>query len=299
MTDTELVKKCPLAPQSAVSRKLSQIWSIAIYRGSTPLDLHAVNEHRNPVVTRHQVTDMQAEFVADPFLIFVRGLWYMFFEAMNIQLSRGVIALATSPDTETWTYRQVVLDEPFHLSYPYVFEHGGEYYMIPESARIGSVRLYQADPFPFSWRLVDTLIGLPLADSSVVQFQGRWWLLGSQENRRLHVFHADQLSGPWSEHSRSPFVYSKADRVRPAGRIIPWEGGLLRYAQDCETVYGARVWPNLVTTLSLHDYVEKPAGKPVVGPGTETWNSGGMHHVDPHLTPEGTWLACVDGWFAE
>ena len=251
------------------------------------------------MLTGRQVTDIQAEFVADPFLIFVDGTWYMFFEAMNVALSRGVISLATSPDAETWTYRQVVLQEPFHLSYPYVFEHGGEYYMVPESGRIGAVRLYQADPFPYQWHLVDTLIGLPLADPSVVQFQGRWWLLGSQGNRRIHIFQADRLLGPWSEHAKSPVVHSKADRARSAGRIIPWEGGLLRYSQDCETVYGERVWPNLVTVLSLKDYVEEPIGKPVVGPGKEAWNSGGMHHVDPHLTREGDWLACVDGWFAE
>jgi hypothetical protein len=251
------------------------------------------------VLTGRQVTDIQAEFVADPFLILADGLWHMFFEAMDLRSSRGVISLATSPDARTWTYRQVVLQEPFHLSYPYVFEHRGEYYMVPESGRIGAVRLYQADPFPCRWRLVDTLISLPLADSSVVRFRGCWWLLGTQENRRLHIFYADQLAGPWSEHPKSPSVHNKADRVRSAGRIVPWEEGLLRYTQDCETVYGARVWPNLVTVLSPTEYAEKPLDKLVVGPGTDSWNRGGMHHVDPHLTPEGDWLACVDGWFAE
>ncbi|HEY6350691.1 MAG TPA: hypothetical protein VI636_14905 [Candidatus Angelobacter sp.] len=288
-----------MTSHSPFPQKLSQIWSIAIYRGPTPLDLHSVNGQGDPVLTARHVTDIQAEFVADPFLIFAGGIWHMLFEAMDLRSSRGVVSLATSPDAQTWTYQQVVLQEPFHLSYPYVFEQGGEYYMVPESGRIGAVRLYHADPFPYRWRLVDTLINLPLADSSVVHFQGRWWLLGTQENRRLHIFHADQLSGPWCEHPKSPLIHNKANRVRSAGRIISWEGGLLRYTQDCETVYGACVWPNLVTALSLTDYAEEPLEKQVVGPGKEAWNSGGMHHVDPHLTAEGDWLACVDGWFAE
>jgi len=251
------------------------------------------------VLTARDITDIQAEFVADPFLILANGIWHMFFEALDLRSSSGAIALATSADAQTWTYRQIVLREPFHLSYPYVFEHGGEYYMVPESGRMGAVRLYHAKPFPCRWRLVDTLINLPLADSSVIRFQDRWWLLGTQENRALHIFHADQLSGPWSEHPKSPLIHNKADRVRSAGRIIPWEGGLLRYTQDCETVYGARVWPNLVTVLSPTDYAERHLEKVVAGPGTDPWNKGGMHHVDPHLTAEGDWLACVDGWFAE
>ena len=288
-----------MTSHSPLPQKLSQIWSIAIYRGPTPLDLHSANGQGDPALTARQVTDIQAKFVADPFLIFAGGIWHMLFEAMNLRSSHGVVSLATSPDAQTWTYQQVVLQEPFHLSYPYVFEQGGEYYMVPESCRIGAVRLYHADPFPYRWRLVDTLINLPLADSSVVHFQGRWWLLGTQENRRLHIFYADQLSGPWSEHPKSPLIHNKANRVRSAGRIICWKGGLLRYTQDCETVYGACVWPNLVTALSLTDYAEEPLEKQVVGPGKEVWNSGGMHHVDPHLTVEGDWLACVDGWFAK
>jgi hypothetical protein len=34
----------------------------------------------------------------------------------------GEIGLATSEDGLKWDYKQVVLNEPFHLSYPYVFE---------------------------------------------------------------------------------------------------------------------------------------------------------------------------------
>jgi hypothetical protein len=95
-----------------------------------------------PALIARQVTDIQARFVADPFLIFAGGVWHMLFEDMNLRASHGVISLATSPDAQTWAYQQVVLQEPFHLSYPYVFEQGGEYYRVPESGRIGAVRLY-------------------------------------------------------------------------------------------------------------------------------------------------------------
>ena len=276
----------------------TQIFSIAIYRGPTPLEFYPAHDVLNPVLTGHQVKDIRASVVADPFLLFKRGSWHMFFEAVDTVRNRGVIAFATSPDSRAWTYQQVVLTEPFHLSYPYVFEHQGCCYMVPETRQAGAVRLYQADPFPYRWKLVDILISVPLADCSLIQFQDRWWLFGLHENQKLRLFHSRELFGPWVEHRSSPVMQDRADRMRPAGRIIPWGKGLLRYAQDCQTAYGLRVWPSLVT-LSEEAYCEELLGNPVLGPGAERWNRDGMHHIDPHQLPNGEWLACVDGWFLQ
>lgn len=49
------------------------------------------------------------------------GRWYMFFEVMNQDSDRGEIGLALSDDGIHWEYSQIVLVEPFHLSYPHVF----------------------------------------------------------------------------------------------------------------------------------------------------------------------------------
>jgi len=69
----------------------------------------------------------------------------MFFEVMNSQTGKGDIGSAASRDGLHWEYRQIVLSESFHLSYPYVFYVGGEYFMIPESYEANSMRLYRAD----------------------------------------------------------------------------------------------------------------------------------------------------------
>ena len=61
---------------------------------------------------------------------------------------RGEIAHATSRDGAAWTYRSVVLREPFHLSYPQVFEWDGAIYMVPESRQDAAVHLYVAEAFP-------------------------------------------------------------------------------------------------------------------------------------------------------
>jgi hypothetical protein len=51
----------------------------------------------------------------------------MFFETKNPISSQGDIAAAVSKDAgTTWQQLGVVLDEEWHLSYPYVFSYGNE-----------------------------------------------------------------------------------------------------------------------------------------------------------------------------
>ena len=123
-------------------------WSVGIYAGASLQTLAGHPEAHNPVLTRHEVTDIQAAFVADPFLIREGDSWWMFMEVMNAETGRGEIALARSYDGVEWSYEGVVLREPFHLSYPYVFARDGQHYMIPETLAAGAVRLYTGDPFP-------------------------------------------------------------------------------------------------------------------------------------------------------
>jgi hypothetical protein len=120
--------------------KRTRVWSIGIYVGSSPFDFAPSEDASNPVLTRDNVSDVRAEFVADPFMVRGRSNWCMFFEVMNRETRKGEIGLAISPDAISWNYQRIVLAEPFHLSYPYVFEWNGDYYMMPETQGIAAVR---------------------------------------------------------------------------------------------------------------------------------------------------------------
>ncbi|HRB81648.1 MAG TPA: hypothetical protein PK614_05240, partial [Nitrospira sp.] len=98
---------------------IHQLWSIGIVTGASPLRLRHASGGLNPVLTREDVSDVRALFVADPFLLRVGDLWHMYFEVYNFDADRGEIAWATSKDGFAWTYQKVVLRESFHLSYPY------------------------------------------------------------------------------------------------------------------------------------------------------------------------------------
>jgi hypothetical protein len=278
-------------------------WSIGIYRGSSPFCFAPADTAHCPVLTKSDVRDVPAGYVADPFMIKADGTWYLFFEVLNDRTNKGEIGLATSRDGMRWCYQRIVLDEPFHLSYPYVFEWNNQFFMVPETFQANSVRLYRAEAFPYRWFLIATLLeGKDYVDPSVVRFDDKWWLFTSRGTpprraERLHLFFADDLTGPWHEHPKSPVIDGNAQIARPGGRVINVGGKVIRYTQDCSTTYGRQVRASEITDLSTVSFSERVGWEdPVLKPSKDGWNEMGMHHIDPHLLEDGTWMACVDGW---
>lgn len=272
-------------------------WAISVYEGDSPLLFRPVAAIGHPALTAADVTDVPAEFVADPFMIKEKDRWYMFFEVLNRRTGQGDIGLAVSDDGLEWTYRRIVLDEPFHLSYPYVFRWENDYYLVPESVEAGAVRLYRAHRFPDEWVFAGTLIdGVRLADPSLFLHDGRWWLLGKGSKHTLRLFFAEGLTGPWREHPQSPVVKGDPRSARPGGRVLAEDGRVLRYAQNGEPCYGRQVLAFEITLLTPTAYRERPMAEPVLTASGTGWNRDGMHNIDPHPTGPGRWLACVDGF---
>lgn len=280
-----------------------QVWSIGIYAGPSPFRLGPPDDIRNPVLTREDVTDVRAAFVADPFMLEVDGQWHMFFEVMNWRTGKGEIGLATSADGHRWTYRQIVLAESFHVSYPYVFAWMNDIFMIPESHQAGAVRLYRAEAFPTRWSFVATLISAPyVVDASVCRYDDRWWLFAETNPDMTHdtlrLYYADHLVGPWREHPASPIIRGDAGAARPAGRVLVLDGRPVRFGQSCEPSYGGAVRAFKITQLTTTTYAEHEVGLSVLTGSGGGWNAAGMHHLDAHPIDPDSWLACVDGWTA-
>jgi hypothetical protein len=276
-------------------------FAIGMYEGPSPTELTAISGVRNPVMSWRDVTDRDAAFVADPFMLRVDGLWYMFFEVASRATHLGEIGLATSHDAREWRYQQIVLSETFHLSYPHVFAWDGAYYMIPECYQSGGARLYRAEEFPHRWTSVATLMERPvLLDSTVFRHDGHWWMFAETNPKHkqdcLRLFYSNELLGPWHEHSHSPIIHGDPSRSRPAGRVVRNNGNLVRFAQNCGPEYGTAVRAFEIVELTPERYHEQELSDlPILGAGRERWNRLGMHHVDAHELAPGHWIACVDG----
>jgi len=277
------------------------MWEIGILRGASPLEWTPAAEGSNPILTARDITDVEADFVADPFMIRIDNLWHLFFEVLPKHTKVGQIGVAVSGDSVHWEYRGIALREPFHVSYPHVFAWEGEHYLIPETLQAGAVWLYKSTRFPFGWKREHALLRGRFADPTIFRHNNRWWLFVCDtpyDHCSLRLFHAPDLMGAWEEHPASPIVENDCSCARPAGRVLASDGRLVRFAQDCRYQYGDRVWAFEITELRPARYVERRASlEPVISAGFwGGWETSRMHHIDAHSENSGAWMACVDGW---
>ena len=281
-------------------------WAIGLYTGATPFDISG-GGIENPIITADDITDVSARFVADPFLIKHDDVYYLFFEILLEKPEKGVIGVAVSNNGIDWSYKNVVLDESFHLSYPYVFEHDGGVYMIPETGEAKAVYLYKAslDEFPYKWVRVKELITGYVEDSSIVMHDGLFWLFG-QTNKgkydRLELWFSEQLDGEWEKHPKSPVINGDPNIARPGGRIIKYNNKMYRFSQDDYPSYGNQVWVSEIVKLTTSEFEEELLDSPVISAANERdidllggWNESGMHHMDPLEIKGIGWIVAVDG----
>ena len=73
-----------------------------------------------------------------------------------------------------------IIDKPYHMSYPSVFQVGDKFYMVPETSKSGRIELYVCLDFPISWEYCRALMEkVEAVDSTLLNKDGKWWLFTS------------------------------------------------------------------------------------------------------------------------
>ena len=205
-----------------------------------------------------------ADYWADPFPFSHAGRQWLFVEEFIAATSKGVIRLLELLPDGNVVRHGIVLEEPFHLSFPQIWNGQGEWWMTVESADGGKVSLYRSDD-PFGgWRCVSNLIqGRECVDPTLFEHQGHWYLFvnvaesGGNPSDELFLFTADQMEGPYQPHPANPIVCD-VRRARMAGRVfVDAQGRLIRPAQCCAPIYGTALVFNQIIELSPQTYVER------------------------------------------
>ncbi len=202
-------------------------------------------------------------FWADPFVWFHENKYYLFIEEVLYSTHRGRIICLTLDQDLNIESNQIVLEQPYHLSYPFIFEYKNQLYMLPETRENHRIELYRCSHFPDQWEYEKTLItNIDALDATLLEANGKWWLFAYvPENNgskwdTLRLYHADHpLSDHWIEHPKNPIV-KDIHSARPAGRIFSHNGSLIRPGQDCSARYGYAISFNKIITLTENEYAE-------------------------------------------
>jgi hypothetical protein len=204
-------------------------------------------------------------FWADPCLVRNGEDYVVFFEEASLLSGKGHISAIRIDRDGRISEPEIVIDRPYHLSYPFVFRYDGDIYMIPESAENETVELYQCRRWPADWVFVRNLIeGESLYDVTLYEHQGLWWMFANMRAREgasdwdeLCLFYnASPVTNGWQAHPKNP-VISDVRRARPAGKMFLDNGRLIRPSQDSSFRYGYRISLNEVIELSKTMYREE------------------------------------------
>ena len=206
-------------------------------------------------------------FWADPHVVYREGTYHIFIEEFLYKSGKAHISLIEMDEKGNYSEPKKVLERPYHLSYPFVFEWNGDYYMIPESSANHSVEIYRCVAFPDRWEFCATLMeNVTAVDATLFPHGRKWWLFanirehdGASKWDELFLFYADTpLSTAWTPHPGNPIV-SDVRRSRPAGRIFEHGGHLYRPSQNSGGEYGYGLKINRIVTLSETEYREEEA----------------------------------------
>lgn len=223
------------------------------------------NNWRNAVLWRAEtIPNPPGRYLADPFVIERDGKTYCFAEDYDCKTKLGRISVAELKKGASQVLG-LVIDEPFHLSFPYLFEYQGQLYMCPECSQSETIRVYRCVEFPMRWELEKVIMkGVRAVDTMLFEKDGRWWMLTNIDTAStgdfcsdLFIFHSDSpLSEHWTPVPANPVVVDAA-LARNAGLLREGDK-LFRVSQrqgfDC---YGKGSQINEILTLTPEAYEEK------------------------------------------
>lgn len=253
-------------------------WSIAYSKENLGFkDLKNFKEIKNP----------PGRFFADPFVIELENRKIIFVEDYFFKDNKGRIsAIEITNDNEELL--GVVLEEDFHLSFPFLFQENDKLYMIPECCDSNQIRLYECIEFPMKWKFQFTLMDCVSAvDSILIKKEDIWFLLTNicsadikNHSSELHIFYSDKLfSNNWTPIKQTNPVKFDSREARNGGIIFD-RGKIYRVNQvQTPETYGYSLKINLIKKLDKYSYLEETVEE--INPNFKK-NIVGTHHFNSY-----------------
>lgn len=194
---------------------------------------------------------------ADPILTSYQGKTYLFMESFDMRTQLGSIAYAQFDESGKLSEPQVIIQEPYHMSFPMVFSWNDDLYMIPETSGNRSLNLYRCEgdiqqwtlveSFPVEERLVDTVVAACCANH--VELICSALLTGDAFNNKWQKFRILKDGDHYRLEADSVFNARKDYNYgyRMAGSLVAEQGMTILPTQESTDIdYGAYLY--------LHDF---------------------------------------------
>tara|TARA_B100001142_G_scaffold322598_1_gene371133 strand:+ start:501 stop:2207 length:1707 start_codon:yes stop_codon:yes gene_type:complete len=212
-----------------------------------------------------EIKNPKNRFLADPFIFEKDKSTFIFVEDFFYSDKKGRIS-AIQITENSYNFVGVVLEENFHLSFPYVFENQGEIFMVPETFKNKDIRLYKCVEFPTKWKFEKILMNnISAADTMLIHRDDKWFMLtnicsGTYDDHQseLHIFYADNLmANEWYPlKSGNPVIFDS---------LTARNGGLFRENNELFRVnqiqgkdhYGKSFGINKIIELNINTYREE------------------------------------------
>ncbi len=178
-------------------------------------------------------------WAADPFVFVKNDVTYVFAEFYDYKFGKGCISYITIDENLiqncSW---KCIIEEPYHLSFPFIFEEDGDIYIMPESNRGNCLSKYKAIDFPDKWEKQDIDSGHRFADTALFRMNER--LFGYTLELKTDTDQAGRIfSYKKNQIDLLDEIYSlnKKNR-RLGGAFFECNGRMIKCAQDCTDTYG-------------------------------------------------------------
>jgi len=202
-------------------------------------------------------------FYADPFALCDSEdshKLHVFFETYDFLKGKGIIQYSCY--NNSFSSPVNVIEDKYHLSYPYLMQNGNEILIIPECFKSESITSYSALKFPHEWGEKHEMIkNYKGVDTAIVKRDNIYWMFTSDKNDgllfNLNIFYSDKLTGTWIPHPKNP-VKTDVRCSRCAGTPFEYKNSLYRPAMDNSERNEGRIVINKVVKLTRTEFDEVP-----------------------------------------
>ncbi len=235
-------------------------WNIGIIEKDLMNILFDKTEDYTVNWVKHNYTD---RFFADPFIYSVdKDTIKILVEELLYKDKKGRITLLTV-DRKSYVLlkRDVLLEQPYHLSYPFIStDNDGNISVMPEASMSGEFSRYSFDGSKLSLVNQNVVITEPLCDATIVYYQNQYYLFGTKRsnepNCKLYIYYSDNIEGPYVAHKANP-VLVDSSIARPAGAMfVDEKGQLYRVSQKNDNFYGETVNLTRIDVLDHDNFSE-------------------------------------------